>query len=114
MFKRSILSLTPTRMNGFAIFARSAWRLPAITKAGSFRARSKLVHAAWKRLPAGARAKFNSIAARTPLPVRKSRLGTSAWHRFVKTNYRSTAIKKLPFKKRLPAIAKLWQKNAKN
>ncbi len=108
MFRRSILALTPKRQNAFAIFARSAWALPKVQAARGFRARSRIVHAAWARLSAPAKAKFASIAARTPLPVRRSRLGTSSWHRYVKANYRS--VKSLPFKKRLPALAKAWNK----
>ncbi len=108
MFRTGIMKLAPKRMNAFAVFARSAWTLPKIASSNaSFKAKSKVVHAAWKKLSPAAKARFASIAARTPLP-RAAPRKLSPWQKHIKANYKKVA--KLPFKKRLAALAKTYKK----
>ena len=62
----------------------------------------------WNKLSAAQKAKYAAVGKRTKIaPKKKAPL--NKWQKFVKTNYKS--VKKLPFKKRVAAIAKKWNKN---
>ena len=105
MFRRSHTALSSKFQNGFAIFAKQAWKLPKVHEASSFRAKSRIVHAAWAKLTPAAKAKFSQIGKRTPVPKKASKpLGP--WKSFVKKNY--SKVRRLPFNKRLPTLAKQW------
>ena len=107
MFAVSRVVLAKT-LSGFNVFAKQAWKLPKVASAKTFRAKSKIVNAAWNKLSAAQKAKYAAVGKRTKIaPKKKAPL--NKWQKFVKKNYKS--VKKLPFKKRVAAIAKKWNKN---
>lgn len=107
MFRRTITVAGRRTLNSFAVFAKSAFTLPMVQKAATFRAKSRIVHAAWSKLSPAAKAKFAQIAKRTPLVPRRA-APLSPWKKHVKKNYKT--VKSLPFAKRLSALAKTYKK----
>ena len=108
MFRRSPVSFV-RHLTGQNVFAKQAWKLPKVAAAKSFRAKSKIVTAAWNKLSTAQKAKYAAIGKRTKAAVKRpAPLGK--WQKFVKKNYKS--VKKLPFKKRIAAISQKWNTKA--
>jgi hypothetical protein len=111
MLRTTVALLKPKAMPGFCIFASDAWKMPKVLAAPSFRARSAIVIAAWRKLTSAQQAKYNTIGKRTPLPATKATPARiSPWHRYVRANY--AKVKHLPFEQRLGTLAVRWR--AKN
>ena len=105
MFAITRRALVPKTLTGFNVFAKQAWKLPKVVSAKNFRAKSKIVHAAWNKLSTAQKAKYSAVGKRTKI-VPKKKAPLNKWQKFVKKNYKS--VKKLPFKKRVATIAKKW------
>jgi len=96
------------RLSGFAAFARHAWKTPAIANLHGFVNKAAAARRSWKTLSTPKKARWSKIGER----LRCRRRGGSgprkpnAWAKFVRRHYKRVA--KLPFKKQLKALRKLW------
>jgi hypothetical protein len=113
MLRTTVAFLKPKVLPGFCVFASLAWKQPKVLAAPSFRARSAIVIAAWRKLTSAQQEKYNTVGKRTPLSTKpKPPARISPWHRYVRANY--AKVKRLPFEKRLSALAASWRAKNKN
>jgi hypothetical protein len=134
MFQNSLLRRSCTHLTGYAVFAKSAFKMPVMeTVPGGFKNKNLVSHDAWNKLGPNGRTHYSEEGKRFSISQikrqrtkalalkRKARssflfhsIDHPGWRKFVHDNYKNEEIQKLPFKQRLDALANLHEAHLRN
>ena len=111
---RTVGAPRQTTLSGYMVFLREQHRAGTeeVRKCATFRDKSRMITKLWNEMPEAAKQEYAAKGSKLRVVPHAEKLTVTkqgnGWQAYVKANYGK--VKQLPFKKRLPAIAKLWEK----